>query len=108
MVIGSGWGKVIHLNKDFAMSGISTRKEAELKEWEEKQVQWLRERLEEEKKEKRKANSEYMKRYRQKKNEELQTPIEMPILELSEYDIIRENNLKAMEEAKKKSGLFDD
>ena len=43
--------------------------EAKLKEWEEQQVQWLRESIEEEKKEKRKANNEYMKNYRKKKYE---------------------------------------
>ena len=81
---------------------------AKLKEWEEQQVQWLRESLAEERIKKRKANNEYMKNYRRKKYNDLQKPIELPDVEPSDYEILRENNLKALEEAKKKSGLFDD
>ena len=87
---------------------LDEEEEAESKDWEEKQAQWLIESLKDEKTAKRKANNEYMKKYRKKKNEELQQPIELPNLELSDYEILRENNLKALEEAKKKSGLFDD
>ena len=72
---------------------LDEEEEAEFKKWEEKQAQWLIESLKDEKTAKRKANNEYMKKYRKKKNEELQQPIELPNLELSDYEILRENIL---------------
>ena len=62
-------------------------------------------------KEWRKKNADKIKAYREKKKialqEELDKPIEMPEFEKSEYELIRDQNIKEREEAMKAAGLCD-
>ena len=45
---------------------------------------------------------------REKILEELRQPIEMPEIEMSEYELIREKNIAEMQKTMKESGLFED
>ena len=80
--------------------------EEDERRWKEQEERWLREKIEE----RRKENNAYMKKYREKKKAELLEPIEMPDDNggKSEYLLLQEKNIKEFEERKKMSGLFDD
>ena len=57
----------------------------------------------------RQEKKDYMKNYHKRKKEELLQPIIMDQSgEKSDYDKLRDDNLKEFEELKKASGLFDD
>ena len=79
---------------------------------------WLVAEMEERRKEKnaqmkewRKQNADKMKAYRRKKKlalqEELDKPIEMPELEKSEYELIRDEVIRERNEAMKAAGILD-
>ena len=79
---------------------------------------WLEAEMEERRKEKnaqmkewRKQNADKMKAYRRKKKlalqEELDKPIEMPELEKSEYELIRDEVIRERNEAMKAAGILD-
>ena len=80
--------------------------EEDERRWKDQEERWLREKIEERKKE----NNAYMKKYREKKKAKLLEPIEMPDDNggKSEYLLLQEKNIKEFEERKKMSGLFDD
>ena len=64
---------------------------------------WLDEMTEE----KRQDQNRYQRERRAKIKEKLSLPLELPETELSDYEKLREKNLKEIEEFKQASGLFD-
>ena len=79
--------------------------EEDEKRFKEQEENWLRHEIEQMREEKR----EYMKNYHKKKKDALLEPIVMDQYgEMSEYERIRENNIRQFEELKEASGLFDD
>ena len=59
-------------------------------------------------KEKRDELNRKRKLEREKVLEELRQPIEMPDIEISEYELIREKNIAEIRKTMKESGLFED
>ena len=57
--------------------------------------------------EKRQDQNRYQRERRAKIKEKLSLPLELPETELSDYEKLREKNLKEIEEFKQASGLFD-
>ena len=80
------------------------------KKWDELHFQWYREMVAEEKKERREERNRIAREnYHKRKVEteaELLKPIEVPDLELSEYEKIREQNIKERNEALKAAGFM--
>ena len=92
------WGRPLNKERD----------EREYKEWMDLQSKWYKEEMEARKKEKiAEKNKRQRERY-QKIKEELKQRIELPELEKSEYELLRERNIKEREEAMKTSGWFSD
>ena len=67
------------------------------------QSKWYAEEMEARKKEKNAERNE-----RQREKEELKQKIELPEFEKSEYELLREKNIKEREEAMRASGWFSD
>ena len=68
-------------------------------EWDELQAKWYRETMEERRQEDREARNEQARENYKKRKEALSEPIIMPEVELSEYEKIREQNIKERDEA---------
>ena len=77
------------------------------KEWEELQAKWYQETLKERKEEERLRRNEVARENYHKRKEELLKPISMPQMEISEYERIREENIKERNEALKAAGWLD-
>ena len=81
--------------------------EEEKQQMQEQENKWLQAAWED----KRKANADCVRKHREKKREELQAainvPIEIPEYPLSEYELIRQKNIEDIQNAMKASGLFD-
>lgn len=104
---GLGEYAPIDLKKYYAEMSPEERekKRKEDEEWNELQLKWYREQLEEDKQERNRKQKEK----RAKLKAELSKPIEMENTEekISEYEQIRLDNLREIEEWKKASGLFN-
>ena len=83
-------------------------REFELKkaEWRELELKWFKETMDQWAEEDRQARNRKAREKYQKKKEELQKPIEMPELpEMSEYEKIREQNIRERDEALRAAGF---
>ena len=74
------------------------------KEWEELQAKWYQETVKERKEEERLKRNEVARENYHKRKEELLRPISIPDMEISEYERIRENNIRERNDALKAAG----
>ena len=92
------WGRPLNKERD----------EQEYKEWEELQSKWYKEEMEAQKKEKIAERNERQREKYQKIKEKLNQRIELPEFEKSEYELLREKNIKEREDAMRASGWFSE
>ena len=84
------------------------RNRQEDKEWEELQSKWFQEEMEARRKERRDEKNRIQREKYHQTKELLKEKIEIPDLEKSEYELLRERNIKEREEAMRASGWFSD
>ena len=84
------------------------RDRKEYKEWMELQSKWYQEEMEARNKEKVAERNKKQREKYQKIKEELKQKVELLELEKSDYELLRERNIKEREEAMKASGWFSE
>ena len=84
------------------------RDRQEYKEWMELQSKWYQEEMEARNKEKVAERNKKQREKYQKIKEELKQKVELLELEKSDYELLRERNIKEREEAMKASGWFSE
>ena len=82
--------------------------EEERKAWEELQMKWYKEMMDDRRKETQAEKNRIQRERYHARKLELQKPIEVPRFEKSEYELIRDKIVKEREDAMKASGWFSD